>query len=154
AHFIESWEGRDLRMSRGFKVLAALAIVGGMAFVTDGLYAACNGEGHLGYSVIQCGQRSWFNAPPAGSGTVSVAWWQLGFGNRNVSNGGAPTGTAFVLGTGFIGNDSGSATAADLDMQSAAFVGGPAGSTCFSSSSNWITAGIDGCADDSRDGAT
>jgi len=57
---------------------------------------------------------------------------------------------------GFIGNDSGlrindpNAAFPPIDLVSATILGGPAGSLCFGSSSNWATAGSDGCADNER----
>src|SRR5881296_2527632 len=142
-------------MKTAVKLLGALAIIAGMGMVADGLYAACNGEGHLGYPIFQCGERAYFAPPPPTAGAVSGAFWQIGFGNRNISNGGGPTGTGFVSGAGFIGNDSGQLILGygGLDLESGTVIGGPPGSLCFASAGNWINPGTDGCADDARDGA-
>lgn len=141
-------------MKRGLKFLAVLVLMGGVGMAADGLYAACSAEGHLGYPIVQCGNRTWFTPPPALSGTVSYSWWQIGFGNANVNSGAGTNGAGFAL-TLFNGNDTGIITnPADLDVVDAAQIGGPVGSTCFSSATNWIAAGIDGCADNARDGAT
>jgi hypothetical protein len=139
-------------MKTGLKLLAALALVAGVGMAADGVYAACSGEGHLGYPIVQCGNRTWFGTPPAGSGAISVVWWELGFGNIGVNSGAGTNGQGFVS-PNFNGNDSGLATAADLDFVDAQFVGGPPGAMCFSSATNWIAGGIDGCADNIRDGA-
>jgi len=141
-------------MKRGLKLLAVLVLMGGAAMTADGLYAACSGEGHLGYPIVQCGNRTWFAPPPAGSGTVSYSWWQIGFGNATVNSGAGTNGTGFAN-TVFNGNDTGIITnSADLDVVDATQISGPLGSTCFSSATNWIAGGIDGCADNARDGAT
>jgi len=141
-------------MKTGWKILAALALVAGLGMAADGVYAACSNEGHLGYPIVQCGNRTWFAPPPAGSGPITVAWWQLGFGNANVNTGLGTNGAGFVS-PNFNGNDTGIVTNfADLDFVDATFIGGPPGSMCFSSATNWIAGGIDGCADDTRDGAT
>ncbi len=59
--------------------------------------------------------------------------------------------------TGFIGNDSGlrvndpNSAFPPIDLASATAVGGPPGSLCFGSTSNWGSAGSDGCGDNGRD---
>ncbi|MGH9869491.1 MAG: putative metal-binding motif-containing protein [Candidatus Polarisedimenticolia bacterium] len=103
--------------------------------------------------VFQCGFASWFLPPPGGSGAVSAVWWQLGYGNGDVSNGaGTPAdeeGTGMAPAGVFSGNDSGLnvpflSLADDQLPQYAPQI--PDGSLCMGYST-WADTGVDGCAD-------
>ena len=181
-------------MKTSSKISVLLAVILFSALAAPGVFANCQDPGS--YPINQCGRSSWFTPPPAGSGTVSALWWQIGFGNntrtRTTSNdpvnGVAADGTGFVpvpaagncpagvctaglvgtacatpsvtaCGNAFIGNDSGLRTTdpngfITIALYSAVPVGGPAGSLCFGASSNWGSAGSDGCADNARTGLT
>jgi hypothetical protein len=137
----------------------AMVLLAGTGAFCDQLLAAC-GDGAIQiYEVEQCPYHAWFEAPPAGSGTVSAAWWQVGFGNLNVNVGGINNGSGWRGSPApaiFMGNDSGLNTGDPnlLDIGSAVPFGGPAGSLCVgvSGSANWARPGIDGCADNVRTG--
>lgn len=142
-------------MKRGLKNLGILAVVAGVGLLDSGVLASCSDPGL--YEVIQCDNRTWFNPPPAGAGPVStIQWWQLGFGNAtidhdpaNANTGGS--GSGFVAGRGFIGNDSGFEV---LDVLfNPPLPNSPPGAFCFSSAANWAAPGVDGCADNGRTGA-
>ena len=146
-------------MKRSDFSLLVLVVVS--SFSSNAL-ANCRNEGP--YPIRQCQVGAFFAPPPAGSGVVRAAWWQLGFGNRSSVDPtlGANTtpndGDGFIntpLPGIFIGNDSGSLTvgAADgtstggMDLIDASLVGAPPGSLCFGSGASWGLPFVDGCAD-------
>jgi len=141
-----------------FLGLAAVAVIAVGSAQTA--FANCQGEGP--YEVRQCAKRTWFApVPGAGNSIASVQWWAVGFGNPT-SNQSSSSGTVSPEGSGFlltplpgnfIGVDSGSLSAAEMDLVEASTVpgvGGPVGSKCFSSASNWGTPGMDSCIDINR----
>jgi len=67
-------------MRRGFKFLAILAILASAGLAAQSAFASCVDPDGTD-AIVQCGLRAWFNPPPAGSGAVKGAWWQVGFGN-------------------------------------------------------------------------
>ncbi len=205
-------------MRRGLKFLGILAVLACAGLANQSVFANCISP-DSSYPINQCGRKTWFAPPPAGSGAVNAVWWQLGFGNNQRSrttassgdigsdggawvttggtcvtgactNGICTTGpavgtdcsangaidcgrcTAGTIGsrctvpancTGFIGNDSGlrvndpNSAFPPIDLgpaDAAGGAGGPAGSLCFGSSSNWGSLGSDGCADNKRTGTT
>ena len=138
-----------------------IAAVGCLILSGSAAGANCQNEGP--YEIRQCAKRTWFAPPPAGAGSVSAAWWAVGYGNANARTPDccdippSPEGSAFIpapLPGLFIGADSGALTVpADLDLVDASTVmgvGGPPGSLCFSSASNWGSPGVDSCADVNR----
>lgn len=143
-------------MKRALKIVGLMAVVAGLG-LGDQALANCQGEGP--YEVIQCGQQTWFATPPSGTGVISSQWWQLGFGNA--TNPVDATGSKGLDGSGFyyyagyptefVGIDNGVAV---LDLAPAGFIGGPAGSLCFSSAANWAAPGVDGCVDNNRNFGT
>jgi len=143
------------------RIPLVLALVLTLSLAAD-LLANCRNEGP--YPIQQCQSGTYFAPPPAGSGSVSAAWWQLGFGNRSIvdpTNGfsnNASDGDGFIdtpLPGIFIGNDSGSLTigpidgtpTGGMDLISAGMIGGPAGSLCFAEGANWALPFLDGCPD-------
>lgn len=135
-------------MKRGFKALSVLAAVA-MALAGPQAFAVCNEFG--GYAIFQCGERAYFEPPPAGSGAVSATFFQVGFGNATITSGQGTNGTGMQNLTTFNGNDSGQFP---VDVGNAATIIGdsrvPAGALCLRSN-NWGNAGIDGCCDNTRD---
>jgi hypothetical protein len=134
-------------MKRGFRALAVLAAV---TVMSAGSPAMANCAGEL-YAVFQCADRAYFNPAPTGSGVVSSAFWQVGFGNGTLNTGVGTAGTGIGGGL-FNGNDNGVFTPELIDAQVA--IGSstpPAGSLCFRNN-NWANSGIDGCCDNPRGG--
>ncbi|HZI94029.1 MAG TPA: hypothetical protein VFE84_07275, partial [Patescibacteria group bacterium] len=143
--------------------LAILTMIGFAGATSESVFANCQFEGP--YEVWQCAKSTWFAPAPAGSGTISGAWWAIGFGNRNdfaVGADNSPEGSGFWPTPppgDFIGVDSGylPALATDgpltldlVDASAIAGLGAPAGALCFSSRSNWGSPGIDSCIDINR----
>jgi hypothetical protein len=144
-------------MTRGLKILAILALIAASGVATQSVFANCLTEGP--YEVRQCAKGTWFAAAPGGSGAVAAAWWAIGYGNRNaITTAANPSidGSGFLnlpLPGVFAGADSGILDAAGLDLADATTIpglGAPAGSRCFSSSSNWGSPGMDSCIDVNR----
>jgi len=137
-------------MKRGFRALAVLAAV---AVVSGGpaSFAACLDFG--GFAIFQCADRAYFNPAPAGSGTVSVAFWQIGYGNGNLNDGSGTSGTGNGSGGAFNGNDNGAFPVSLEDARTS--IGStvpPAGSLCLRNN-NWANTGVDGCCDNPKDSA-
>jgi hypothetical protein len=134
-------------MMRGFKAMA----------VTAALLAASAGPQAFAYceasvelpAIFQCAERAWFEPAPAGAGTVTGVFWQIGFGNGAVNNGLDSRGVGISGKNTFNGNDSGLFKVDILDAGSL-IRGAPQGSLCLGSN-NWANSGIDGCADNPRD---
>ena len=160
-------------MRKSMKFIVVIGMVAALGAVTDAVVAICNDGLIAVYPVVQCGSvgtaapsQNWF-APNPTTGAVTAAWWQLGFGNLTDNSGGDPSGNGFVAGlpsppfpppgtpNRFIGNDSGTATGspAGLQMVDASAVGGTPGGLCFGNFATWTLQGVDGCADNDRDGA-
>jgi len=140
-------------MSRRFGVVAMLALGGVVGLANQAALANCVNEGP--YEVRQCSKGAWFAPKPAGAGTVSAAWWGIGFGNGGQATGASQEGSGFVgvpLPGVFIGVDNGTLNATQLDLvdASTAGIGAPAGTLCFSASANWGSPGIDSCIDINR----
>ena len=137
-------------MKRGFRAVAVLAAVA-VASAGPQAFAVCGEFG--AYPVFQCADRAFFDAPPAGAGAISSAFFQIGFGNNTVSTGlpGTSLGTGMTGLATFNGNDNG---LFGVDLADAASTIGdasiPAGAVCLRSN-NWGNAGIDGCCDNNRD---
>jgi len=150
------------------RALAGVLLLSLLYAVPSRVYAFCSNEGP--YNIRQCstptGTPAWFAPPPAGSGTLSAAWWQIGMGNRAVVDPTQGASSNPIDGDGFIdtpnpgrfiGNDSGALTigmadgtqSGGMDLISATDVGGPPGSLCFSVSASWALF-LDGCADQNR----
>ncbi len=136
-------------MKRGFRALAVLAAIA-VASAGPQVFAVCAEFG--GFAIFQCADRAWFEAPPAGSGDVSAAFWQIGFGNGALNTGmpGSSYGNGMTGPSTFNGNDSG-IFAVDLADAPTAIGDSrvPAGALCLRSN-NWGNAGIDGCCDNYR----
>jgi len=140
-------------MKRGFRALAVLAAVA-VTSAGPAAFAGCGDFG--GFAIFQCGDRAYFNPPPAGAGAVSSVFWQIGYGNNTLNDGSGTSGYGTYgvdgLGAGaFNGNDSGTFP---IELRDARTATGsslpPAGSLCFGSN-NWANTGIDGCCDNPRD---
>src|SRR5688572_14633733 len=118
-------------------------------------FAVCS-QNDTVHPIFQCGYKSYFAPKPAGAGKVSGVWWQLGYGNREVSTGFAGTsleGTGFGPAGTFSGNDSGKFEMVLTDAKSvlpkyAAQI--PEGALCLNYENTWASAGVDGCADNPR----
>ncbi|HKY30893.1 MAG TPA: hypothetical protein VJV23_00010 [Candidatus Polarisedimenticolia bacterium] len=141
-------------MRKGFKVTAVMAGLLLMAAGSSGVYANCTASI---MPVFQCGFVGFFAPPPAGAGTVSAIWWQLGYGNNNINNG--ATTSAAAEGTGhaptgtFSGNDSGIGMVYLTDADSVLTQYSehiPDGSLCSNFENSWAASGIDGCSDNPR----
>jgi len=147
-------------MKSGLKLLGIMAVTAGVGLAGNAAFANCQGEGP--YEVRQCAKRTWFAPVPAGGQIASAQWWAIGFANFNsnqpsTSGTVAPEGSAFLavppLPGNFIGADSGGLDRTGVDLADADLVpgvGGPPGSTCFSSAANWGTPGMDSCIDINR----
>lgn len=133
------------------------AVMAGLLLVTAGsqaVLANCTQNAAV-FPIFQCGFKGFFAPLPAGAGTITTAWWQLGYGNRGIANGIGGTGTE---GTGiapvgvFSGNDSGNAVLELTDAQSVLpqFPGIPAGALCSNFENSWGSVGTDGCSDNPR----
>jgi hypothetical protein len=138
-------------MKRGFKALAVLAAVA-IASAGSATFAVCV-DPIGGFAVFQCADRAYFAPAPAGAGTISGAFWQLGFGNNTLNNNTGTTGTGNGAGGLFNGNDSGTFVPELIDARTA--IGNntpPVGALCLRNN-NWANNGVDGCADNPRDAA-
>ena len=139
-------------MKRGFKAFAVLAAIA-VASAGPQLFAVCGEFG--GYAIFQCAEEAYFDAPPAGAGAVSAAFWQVGYGNATLNTGNPPTSNGSGMSglTTFNGNDNGNFALDLVDAQTT--IGNaavPAGALCLRNN-NWGNAGIDGCCDNHRDPA-
>jgi hypothetical protein len=141
-------------MRKGFKLTAVMAGLLVATAGTSGVFANCSNSI---IPVFQCGFVGYFAPPPAGAGTVSAIWWQLGYGNNNVNNGTTPNstqeGTGIAPAGVFQGNDSGIGTIylTDADTVLPDFAAQiPDGSLCSNFENSWAGGGIDGCADNVR----
>lgn len=140
-------------MRKGFKLTAVMAGLLLATAGTSGVFANCTASV---MPVFQCGFVGFFAPPPAGAGTVSAIWWQLGYGNNNINNGVSNPGTE---GTGiapvgtFSGNDSGIGTIylTDADSVLPQYADQiPDGALCSNFENSWAAVGIDGCSDNPR----
>jgi len=133
------------------------AVMAGLLLVTAGsqaVFANCSQNAAV-FPVFQCGFKGFFAPKPADAGAISATWWQLGYGNKGISNGlnGGTEGTGILpIGT-FSGNDSGDGEIVLTDARSvlpqfAANI--PAGALCSNFENSWGTPGVDGCADNPR----
>lgn len=137
-------------MKRGFRALAVLAAVAAMS-AGPAAFAVCLDFG--GFAIFQCADRAYFNPAPAGSGTVSVAFWQLGYGNGNLNDGSGSSGTGNGAGSAFNGNDNGVFAISLEDARtSTGSTLPPVGALCLRNN-NWANTGIDGCCDNVKDPA-
>jgi hypothetical protein len=137
-------------MKRGFRALAVLAAVAAMS-AGPAAFAGCSDFG--GFAVFQCADRAYFEPAPAGSGTVTPVFWQIGYGNQNVNDGSGASGTGIGGGGAFNGNDQGVFDVGISDALTAIGApGAPAGALCLSVN-NWANTGIDGCCDNPKDSA-
>ncbi|MBI3447623.1 MAG: hypothetical protein HY049_01690 [Acidobacteria bacterium] len=137
-------------MKRGFRALAVLAAV---AVVSAGpaSFAACLDFG--GFAIFQCADRAYFNPAPAGSGSVSAVFWQIGYGNGNTNDGSGSSGTGNGTGAIFNGNDNGVFGISLEDARTS--IGSsvpPVGALCLRNN-NWANTGVDGCCDNVKDPA-
>jgi hypothetical protein len=131
--------------------MKALAVLAAVATASAGpaAFAVCGDFG--GFPVFQCADRAYFGPPPAGSGAVTSAFWQLGYGNATLATGTGSDGTGTAGPAIFNGNDNGN-WAVDL-VDARAIIGDtrvPVGSVCLRSN-NFGNAGIDGCCDNNRE---
>ncbi len=104
-----------------------------------------------GFPIHQCAGGAFFAPPPEGSGAVTAAFWQIGFGNAAANSGEGTVGIGVFPAGVFNGNDSGLLRVPLVDAPGAvrdARV--PAGSVCLGPA-NWANVGVDGCCDDVRD---
>lgn len=135
-------------MKRGLKALAVLAAVAAAVAGPDA-FAVCGEFG--GFAIYQCAENAYFGDLPAGAGTVSGVFWQIGFGNATLNSGLGSNGTGNSGPTTFNGNDNALFTP---DVVNARTTLGnpaiPAGSVCFRNN-NWGNTNVDGCCDDFRD---
>jgi len=141
-----------MKLTKGLAVLAAAAV----AVTGQAVYANCQDAGSV-YFINQCGAGSFFMPPPAGSGPVTAAYFQLGKGNlgllANAAVTGATAGNCFLAtgagGPGYYGCDSGTLgdTLDSIGLEGGEQVGGPPGSLCFGSAASWTRVGNDGCCD-------
>ncbi|MBI3449455.1 MAG: hypothetical protein HY049_11125 [Acidobacteria bacterium] len=115
-----------------------------------------------GFAIFQCADLAFVQPPPdfdpsiyvvdanGVTSNISAVFWQIGFGNANISNGNGSSGTGNSGPSTFNGNDSGNFAIDLRDGYSAtqnALI--PPGATCLSSN-NWANSGVDGCADNDR----
>jgi hypothetical protein len=128
----------------------------GLLLVTAGsqaVLANCSQNGAV-FPIFQCGFKGFFAPKPADAGTISAVWWQLGYGNKGISNGlsGGNEGTGIGPVGVFSGNDSGSSDFVLTDARSVLpqFPAIPVGALCSNFENSWGSVGADGCADDQR----
>src|SRR5262245_61616351 len=138
-------------MNRVTKVAAVMA---GLLLMTAGsqAFAVCTQSDNV-FPIFQCGFVGWFAPAPAGAGTVSSVWWQLGYGNNGVATGdaGATQGTGIGPVGSFSGNDNGSSALVLTPANSVLPQPGvPAGALCANFENSWAAPGTDGCADNPR----
>jgi hypothetical protein len=138
-------------MKRGFKALAVLAAAA-VAIAGPASFAVCIETG--GFAIFQCADRAFFSPAPAGAGSVSAAFWQIGYGNKTLDTNQGTSGTGMSTLATFNGNDNGTWAIDLIDAQVA--IGDtaqvPAGALCLRSN-NWANNGFDGCCDNPRDAA-
>lgn len=135
-------------MKRGLRALAVMTAVAA-AMAGPQAFAVCNELG--GFAIFQCADRAYFAPPPAGAGTVSGVFWQIGFGNNMLNTAQGSNGTGNSGPSTFNGNDSGNWAVDTADALSV--IGDsriPAGALCLRNN-NFGNAGIDGCCDNFRD---
>jgi len=141
-------------------VLAAVVLTAG----AHASFANCLEFG--GFAIFQCANRAYFSTipdfdpntyqsvdPNTGEITiqnVSAVFWQIGFGNQSLNNGGGSGGTGISGVSTFNGNDQGQFAPDIRDARAATGDPNvPLGAVCFSSN-NWGNSGVDGCCDNDR----
>jgi len=144
--------GRNIR----FTFLALAAFISGIHLAG----AVCDAP-LQGFPIFQCADFAYFDQttdtgktvpisidPNGRPSNVSVAFWQIGFGNRLINSGYGTSGTGNQNLNTFNGNDNG---LAPVGLKGGKSVNSmfPVGSVCLTGN-NWANSGIDGCCDNVR----